>query len=233
MPLTMLCIATYRKGDDVPPGVPPPGLPRAAPHRREAARRRLAARRDRRVLLRPPRHARGRHPRRAPRYLARTERLDRIVALDDFDVETAAMLREYLHVPGHGRDDGRGRFATSSRCAPARGQRGDPLPGIRPRVSTMRPSPSGPHADHAALGPEAALAGGGDRHQHDRLRRRAVARSSTRSATRGRITCSSSSSPATSITSTRSSSIGRVVFATAEPLRHAADGRRARRRASS
>lgn len=35
-------------------------------------------------------------------YLARTERLDRIVALDDFDVETAAMLREYLWVPGMG-----------------------------------------------------------------------------------------------------------------------------------
>jgi hypothetical protein len=35
-------------------------------------------------------------------YLARTEELDRIVALDDFDVETAAMLREYLHVEGMG-----------------------------------------------------------------------------------------------------------------------------------
>jgi biotin carboxylase len=34
--------------------------------------------------------------------IARTERLDRIVALDDFDVETAAMLREYLRTPGMG-----------------------------------------------------------------------------------------------------------------------------------
>jgi len=41
-------------------------------------------------------------------FLARTERLDRIVALDDFDVETAAMLREYLHVPGMGETTGRG-----------------------------------------------------------------------------------------------------------------------------
>jgi biotin carboxylase len=40
-------------------------------------------------------------------YLARTERLDRIVALDDFDVETAAMLREYLHIPGMGETTGR------------------------------------------------------------------------------------------------------------------------------
>jgi biotin carboxylase len=35
-------------------------------------------------------------------HAARTERIDRIVALDDFDVELAAMLREYLHVPGMG-----------------------------------------------------------------------------------------------------------------------------------
>src|SRR4029450_13198243 len=41
-------------------------------------------------------------------FLARREGLDRIVALDDFDVETAAMLREYLHVPGMGETTGRG-----------------------------------------------------------------------------------------------------------------------------
>jgi biotin carboxylase len=35
-------------------------------------------------------------------HLARTERLARLVALDDFDVELAAMLREYLFVPGMG-----------------------------------------------------------------------------------------------------------------------------------
>jgi len=35
-------------------------------------------------------------------FLARSERLDRIVALDDFDVETAALLREHLRVPGMG-----------------------------------------------------------------------------------------------------------------------------------
>jgi biotin carboxylase len=35
-------------------------------------------------------------------YLARTRPLDRIVALDDFDVEVAAMLREHLRVPGMG-----------------------------------------------------------------------------------------------------------------------------------
>jgi biotin carboxylase len=35
-------------------------------------------------------------------HLARTRVLDRIVALDDFDVETAALLREHLRVPGMG-----------------------------------------------------------------------------------------------------------------------------------
>ena len=35
-------------------------------------------------------------------HLAKTETLDRIVPLDDFDVETAAALREHLRVPGMG-----------------------------------------------------------------------------------------------------------------------------------
>ncbi len=35
-------------------------------------------------------------------YLARSIAFDRIVALDDFDVETAAMLREHLRMPGMG-----------------------------------------------------------------------------------------------------------------------------------
>src|SRR5919112_487551 len=35
-------------------------------------------------------------------HLARRERIDRIVALDDFDVELAAMLREHLFIPGMG-----------------------------------------------------------------------------------------------------------------------------------
>ncbi|MBI2682833.1 MAG: ATP-grasp domain-containing protein [Acidobacteriales bacterium] len=35
-------------------------------------------------------------------YLSRTRKLDRIVALDEFDMETAAALREHLRVPGMG-----------------------------------------------------------------------------------------------------------------------------------
>ena len=35
-------------------------------------------------------------------YLARTRRFDRIVALDEFDMETAAHLREHMQIPGMG-----------------------------------------------------------------------------------------------------------------------------------
>ena len=40
-------------------------------------------------------------------YLARSERIDRIVALDDFDVETAALLREHVRLPGMGESTAR------------------------------------------------------------------------------------------------------------------------------
>ena len=36
-------------------------------------------------------------------YLARSKRLDRIVALDEFDMETVAALREHMRIPGMGR----------------------------------------------------------------------------------------------------------------------------------
>ena len=35
-------------------------------------------------------------------HLARTRKIDRIVALDEFDMETAATLREHLRIPGMG-----------------------------------------------------------------------------------------------------------------------------------
>lgn len=35
-------------------------------------------------------------------YIARTRQIDRVVPLDDFDVETAAALREHLRIPGMG-----------------------------------------------------------------------------------------------------------------------------------
>lgn len=39
---------------------------------------------------------------RAVSYLARTRNFDRIVPLDDFDLETAALLREHMRIPGMG-----------------------------------------------------------------------------------------------------------------------------------
>jgi biotin carboxylase len=40
-------------------------------------------------------------------HVAKTENIDRIVPLDDFDVETAAILREHLRVPGMGQTTAR------------------------------------------------------------------------------------------------------------------------------
>jgi len=106
MPLTVLCIATYRKGDEF---------------LRECHRQGC------RVLLLTEEKLRGADwpndaidefyyvrrdmpeadVRKGAAHMARTERIDRIVALDDFDVELAAMLREYLHVPGMGQTTAR------------------------------------------------------------------------------------------------------------------------------
>ena len=106
MPLTLLCIATYLKGDEFLRECQRQGCRvlllteeklRDADWPREAIDAFYYVRRD------MP-HA---DIRKGAAYLARTERLDRIVALDDFDVETAAMLREYLHVPGMGETTGR------------------------------------------------------------------------------------------------------------------------------
>jgi len=47
------------------------------------------------------------HMRNAVSYLARTRVFDRIVALDDFDIELAALLREHLRIPGMGESTAR------------------------------------------------------------------------------------------------------------------------------
>jgi biotin carboxylase len=100
-PLTILCLATYFKGEEFlrecrrrgcrvmllttePLG--DAAWPRDAIDRLETA----------------PLDASDVHLRRIVEAIARHERVDRIVALDDFDVEKAAMLREHLRVPGMG-----------------------------------------------------------------------------------------------------------------------------------
>jgi biotin carboxylase len=106
MSLTLLCIATYRKGDEFLKECRRQGCRvllltdeslRDADWPRDAIDAFYYVRRD------MPRD----DIRKGAAFLARSERLDRIVALDDFDVETAAMLREYLHIPGMGETTGR------------------------------------------------------------------------------------------------------------------------------
>ncbi|HXE79150.1 MAG TPA: hypothetical protein VNK41_00225 [Vicinamibacterales bacterium] len=100
-PLTILCLATYLKGEDFI---------------RECRRRgcrvllltvdKLADADwprdsiDRMLIV--PRDATEQQVLRTVERAARSERIDRIAALDDFDVETGAMLREALRVPGMG-----------------------------------------------------------------------------------------------------------------------------------
>lgn len=104
--LTLLCIATYRKGDEFLKECRRQGCRvlllteeklRDADWPRDAIDAFYFVRRDM-----PEEDVR-----KGAAYVARTERLDRIVALDDFDVEMAAMLREYLHVPGMGQTTAR------------------------------------------------------------------------------------------------------------------------------
>jgi biotin carboxylase len=100
-PLTILCITTYEKGQEF---------------MRECKRRGCRV-----ILLTAEKLRDADWPResldetfylpeeiplgdivKAVTHLARNEKLDRIVALDEFDMETAATLREHLRIPGMG-----------------------------------------------------------------------------------------------------------------------------------
>jgi biotin carboxylase len=107
MSLTMLCIATYRKGDEFLRECRRQGCRvllltdeklRDSDWPREAVDAFYYVRRDMPDV----------DIRKGAAHLARSERIERIVALDDFDVEMAAMLREYLRVPGMGQTTARG-----------------------------------------------------------------------------------------------------------------------------
>ena len=106
MPPTFLCIATYRKGDEFLRECRRQGCRvlllteeklRDSDWPREAIDAFFYLRRDM-----PEEDVR-----KGAAFVARTERLDRIVALDDFDVELAAMLREHLRVAGSGQSTAR------------------------------------------------------------------------------------------------------------------------------
>jgi biotin carboxylase len=101
VPLTLFCIATYRKGDEFLRECRRAGCRvllltdetlRDSDWPREAIDEMYCIRRDMPEA----------DIRKGLAHVGRTERIDVIVALDDFDVELAAMLREYLLIPGMG-----------------------------------------------------------------------------------------------------------------------------------
>jgi len=99
---TILCVATYHKGE-----------PFIRECRREGwtvlllTSEKLAdaawPRESIAELHTVPRDAPDEDVRRVAAAIARRHRIDRVAALDDFDVETGAMLREFLQLPGFGR----------------------------------------------------------------------------------------------------------------------------------
>lgn len=100
-PLTVLCIATYEKGQDFILECKRQGcttLLLTAEKLKDANWPREAI--DESFYI--PRDISREELMKGVSHIARTRRLDRIVALDDFDVETAAMLREHLRIPGMG-----------------------------------------------------------------------------------------------------------------------------------
>ncbi|HEX6052894.1 MAG TPA: hypothetical protein VFZ21_26690 [Gemmatimonadaceae bacterium] len=100
-PVTILCLASYFKGHDF-----------LRECKRQGARVLLVTRESLRDLDWPreslddllvmPDLTRREHVIHGVSWLARTETIDRIVALDEFDLEMASTLREHLRVPGMG-----------------------------------------------------------------------------------------------------------------------------------
>ena len=105
-------------------------------------------------------------------HLARRVPIDRIVPLDDFDLEKASALREHLRIPGHGRNDhpllprqaGDAGQGAGRRLAGA---------GVRPRAE-RRAAARVRRAGAAAVDSEAAPHGRRDRHPQDLRRGRDV-----------------------------------------------------------
>ena len=132
---------------------------------RKTSRRGLATRKPRRNLL-PSRRNSVADIVQAVSHLARGKKSDRIVALDEFDMETAATLREHLRIPGMGlttmryfRDKLAMRMRALDRACPSPGfcagreSRGYPL---LPRSCTR------------AVGSQAAAGSVSHRNQEDR-----------------------------------------------------------------
>ena len=119
-------------------------------------------------------------------HLGRHERIDRIVALDDFDVELAAMLREYLLVPGMGEKPTARAFRDELRRCSGAPQRRNSLPRFRPCTESRR-NRRMDAADSAAVGVETAIAGRRARDQEAAIGRRGCSRRSRSLAMDGRF----------------------------------------------
>jgi biotin carboxylase len=103
--MTILCLASYEKGHDFLRECKRQGwnvVLVTSESIREKARWPMDAIDEIFYLPEDGNHWNPLHLRNAVSYLARTRVFDRIVALDDFDVELGAMLREHLRIPGMG-----------------------------------------------------------------------------------------------------------------------------------
>ena len=126
-------------------------------------------------------------------HLARRVRIDRIVPLDDFDLEKAASLREHLRVPGMGETTTRyfrDKLAMRLRAAEA----GVRVPAF---VHVLNHDDMRAFCARGAgsVAAEAPPGRGHHRHQEGGAARPTCGRSSTPWGTAPRSTCSSSSSP--------------------------------------
>ena len=100
-PLTIVCLATYEKGQDFMRVCHQAGC-RVLLVTTEALRDAAWPREALADTFYIPQNATTDDLLKGIAAIARREEIDRIVALDDFDVETAALMREHLRVPGMG-----------------------------------------------------------------------------------------------------------------------------------
>ena len=147
-------------------------------------------------------------------YLGRSRKFERLVALDEFDMETAAHLREHMRIPGMGlttTSHFRDKLAMRFEAQRAELRRGVPWsPTSRPSSTTTTSAPGWPAcpppgcSSPAPKPPPSASARSTTPSSYGAL--------STNSATAKATTSSSDSSPATSSTSTPSLTDRKVVF---------------------
>jgi biotin carboxylase len=101
LPVTILCLASYYKGHDFLRECKREGA-RVLLVTRESLREAEWPRESLDNLLVMPDLTRREHVINGISWLARSESIDRIVPLDEFDLEMASTLREHLRVPGMG-----------------------------------------------------------------------------------------------------------------------------------